>query len=36
MWHVWHALGELIPESKKAFEEISQFVRAQFNGNLKT
>jgi acetyl esterase/lipase len=25
MWHVWMILGELIPESKKAFEEISQF-----------
>jgi monoterpene epsilon-lactone hydrolase len=36
MWHVWHALGELIPESKTAFEETNQFVRARFNGNLKT
>jgi acetyl esterase/lipase len=36
MWHVWHALGELIPESKMAFEEIDQFVRARFNGNLRT
>ena len=36
MWHVWHVLGELIPESKKAFEEIGQFVRARFNGNMKT
>jgi acetyl esterase/lipase len=26
MWHVWHALGGLIPESKKAFEEIGQFL----------
>jgi len=30
MWHVWQILGELIPESKKAFEEIGQFVRARF------
>jgi len=26
MWHVWPALGDLIPESKKAFEEIGQFI----------
>jgi len=26
MWHVWPALGGLIPESKKAFEEIGQFI----------
>lgn len=26
MWHVWPALGDLIPESKKAFEEIGQFL----------
>ncbi len=26
MWHVWHALGDLVPESKKAFEEIKQFI----------
>ena len=36
MWHVWQVLGELIPESKKAFEEIDQFVRARFNGNVRT
>lgn len=36
MWHVWHALGELIPESKMAFKEIGQFVSARFNGNLRT
>lgn len=29
LWHVWQALGDLIPESKKAFEEMGQFVRAQ-------
>lgn len=28
MWHAWHALGGLIPESKKAFEEIGQFLNA--------
>jgi acetyl esterase/lipase len=26
MWHVWPILGELIPESKMAFEEIRQFI----------
>ena len=26
LWHVWPALGDLIPESKKAFEEIDQFL----------
>lgn len=26
MWHVWQALGELIPESKRAFEEVGQFL----------
>ncbi len=26
MWHVWPALGDLIPESKKAFEEIGDFI----------
>ncbi len=26
MWHVWPALGDLIPESKKAFEEIKDFI----------
>jgi monoterpene epsilon-lactone hydrolase len=35
MWHDWHILGGLIPESKKAFEEIGQFVRARFNGNVR-
>lgn len=28
MWHVWMVLGELIPESKKAFEEIAIFISA--------
>jgi len=26
MWHVWQALGALIPESKKAFEELAAFL----------
>ncbi len=26
MWHVWQALGDLIPESRKAFNEIKGFV----------
>ena len=26
LWHAWHAMGGLIPESKKAFEEIGQFL----------
>ena len=26
MWHVWQALGDLIPENKKTFEEIGEFV----------
>jgi acetyl esterase/lipase len=26
MWHVWHIFGELIPESRQAFEEIGQFI----------
>jgi epsilon-lactone hydrolase len=35
MFHVWHVLGDLIPESKMAFEEIGQFVRAQFDGSVR-
>ena len=27
MWHAWPVLGELIPESGMAFEEMNQFVR---------
>lgn len=30
MFHVWQALGDLIPENKKTFEEIGQFVRTRF------
>jgi acetyl esterase/lipase len=26
MWHVWQALGDLIPESKKSFEEVGDFI----------
>ncbi len=26
LWHVWPALGDLLPESKKAFEEIGEFI----------
>jgi epsilon-lactone hydrolase len=29
LWHVWHALGNLIPESRQAFEEIGGFIRAR-------
>jgi epsilon-lactone hydrolase len=36
MFHVWQALGDLIPENKKTFEEIAQFVHARFNGNVRT
>ena len=34
MWHVWQALGGLIPENRKTFEEIGQFVQGQF-GSIK-
>ncbi|MEW5940449.1 MAG: alpha/beta hydrolase, partial [Chloroflexota bacterium] len=27
MWHVWHSMGGLIPESRLAFEEMGRFVR---------
>ncbi len=33
MWHDWHVFGNLIPESKKAFEEIKQFIHTQFENN---
>lgn len=26
MWHVWHTAGGLLPEGRKAFEEIGEFV----------
>jgi acetyl esterase/lipase len=29
LWHVWHALGDLLPENRQAFEEIGQFIRAK-------
>ena len=35
LWHVWQVVGDAIPESKMAFEEISQFVRARFDGNVR-
>lgn len=31
LWHVWHAVGNMIPESKKTYEEIGQFVRANLH-----
>jgi acetyl esterase/lipase len=30
MWHVWQALGDLLPENRRTFAEIGQFVRARF------
>lgn len=27
LWHVWHALGDLIPETGQALAEIDQFIR---------
>jgi len=27
LWHVWQSLGDLIPESREAFEEIGSFIR---------
>jgi acetyl esterase/lipase len=27
MWHVWHAVGELMPESRQAFDEIGEFLK---------
>jgi monoterpene epsilon-lactone hydrolase len=30
MWHVWHATGTWLPESREALEEIGQFVRGYF------
>jgi hypothetical protein len=29
LWHVWPALGELIPESRMAFNEMNEFVDAK-------
>jgi epsilon-lactone hydrolase len=26
LWHVWHIFGELVPESKRALEEIGRFI----------
>lgn len=33
MWHDWHAFGALLRESKQAFEEIKQFINAQFENS---
>jgi monoterpene epsilon-lactone hydrolase len=33
LWHVWQALGDVIPENKKAFEEIGRFVQSRFGRN---
>jgi monoterpene epsilon-lactone hydrolase len=30
MWHVWHATGTWLPESREALAEIGQFVRGHF------
>ena len=35
MWHVWQALGDLIPENRKTFEEIGEFVQGQFSESRK-
>jgi len=35
LWHVWQVLGDAIPESRMAFEEIRQFVCAQFDGMVR-
>ena len=29
MWHVWQALGDLLPENRETFKEIGRFVRAR-------
>jgi acetyl esterase/lipase len=29
MWHVWHVLGEFVPESKAAIEEIGRFIESK-------
>lgn len=29
MWHVWHILGEFVPESKAAIEEIGRFIESK-------
>jgi acetyl esterase/lipase len=35
MFHAWPALGGMIPESKKAFEEVKQFVDVQLSAKQK-
>ncbi len=34
MWHVWQVLGDLIPESRAAFEEINQFLQEHTHKSL--
>jgi len=29
LWHAWQSLGDLIPESREAFEEIGSFIKKQ-------
>jgi acetyl esterase/lipase len=29
MWHAWPVLGELIPESRMAFEELAEFLHGR-------
>lgn len=31
MWHVWQMSGELLPESRRAIQEIGEFVKKTFN-----
>jgi acetyl esterase/lipase len=33
LWHVWHALGSLIPESRMANEEIKRFIQVVETGS---
>jgi acetyl esterase/lipase len=35
MWHVWHATGTWLPESREALEEVGQFVRGHFGAKVK-
>ena len=36
MWHVWQALGNMIPESRLAFEELGRFERAHRQAGTRT
>ncbi|MCX6065942.1 MAG: alpha/beta hydrolase, partial [Chloroflexi bacterium] len=33
LWHVWPALGELLPESRQSFEEIRQFIASNWKAD---